>query len=30
MKQEIHEKTIGILGVGKIGKETAKIAKALA
>ncbi|MEF2096515.1 D-2-hydroxyacid dehydrogenase [Bacillus sp. CFBP9009] len=28
MKQEIHEKTIGIIGVGKIGKETAKIAKA--
>ncbi|MCK1993309.1 D-2-hydroxyacid dehydrogenase [Peribacillus muralis] len=26
--QEIHEKTIGIIGVGKIGKETAKIAKA--
>ncbi|USK77489.1 hypothetical protein LIT31_13085 [Peribacillus frigoritolerans] len=28
MKQKIHEKTIGIIGVGKIGKETAKIAKA--
>ncbi|MFJ7679564.1 D-2-hydroxyacid dehydrogenase [Peribacillus sp. NPDC097284] len=28
MKQEIHNKTIGIIGVGKIGKETAKIAKA--
>ncbi|MGJ7911825.1 D-2-hydroxyacid dehydrogenase [Neobacillus sp. LXY-1] len=28
MKQEIHEKTIGIIGVGTIGKETAKIAKA--
>ena len=28
MKQEIHKKTIGIVGVGKIGKETAKIAKA--
>ncbi|MBU9714235.1 D-2-hydroxyacid dehydrogenase [Evansella tamaricis] len=28
MKLEIHEKTIGILGVGAIGKETAKIAKA--
>ncbi len=25
---EIHEKTIGIIGVGAIGKETAKIAKA--
>ncbi|MEH7239342.1 D-2-hydroxyacid dehydrogenase [Bacillus sp. JJ1562] len=28
MKLEIHEKTIGIMGVGNIGKETAKIAKA--
>ncbi|WML28735.1 D-2-hydroxyacid dehydrogenase [Neobacillus sp. OS1-32] len=28
MKQEIHEKTIGIIGVGAIGSETAKIAKA--
>ena len=28
MGLEIHEKTIGIIGVGKIGKETAKIAKA--
>jgi phosphoglycerate dehydrogenase-like enzyme len=28
MKLEIHEKTIGIIGVGAIGKETAKIAKA--
>ncbi|WP_428908243.1 D-2-hydroxyacid dehydrogenase [Niallia sp. Krafla_26] len=28
IKQEIHEKTIGIIGVGAIGKETAKIAKA--
>ena len=28
MKEEIHNKTIGIVGVGKIGKETAKIAKA--
>ncbi|WP_010677839.1 D-2-hydroxyacid dehydrogenase [Bacillus timonensis] len=28
MKLEMHEKTIGILGVGHIGKETAKIAKA--
>jgi phosphoglycerate dehydrogenase-like enzyme len=28
MKQEIHHKTIGIIGVGVIGKETAKIAKA--
>ncbi|MBD8070876.1 D-2-hydroxyacid dehydrogenase [Bacillus sp. PS06] len=28
IKGEIHEKTIGILGVGAIGKETAKIAKA--
>lgn len=28
MNLEIHEKTIGILGVGHIGKETAKIAKA--
>ncbi|MDV7767277.1 NAD(P)-dependent oxidoreductase [Peribacillus simplex] len=26
-KQDIHEKTIGIIGVGKIKKETAKIAK---
>lgn len=25
---EMHEKTIGIIGVGEIGKETAKIAKA--
>jgi len=25
---ELHEKTIGILGIGAIGKETAKIAKA--
>ncbi|MCM3726209.1 D-2-hydroxyacid dehydrogenase [Neobacillus cucumis] len=25
---EIHEKTIGVIGVGEIGKETAKIAKA--
>ncbi|GGH88675.1 phosphoglycerate dehydrogenase-like enzyme [Pullulanibacillus pueri] len=25
---EVHEKTIGIIGVGAIGKETAKIAKA--
>ncbi|MBP3040728.1 D-2-hydroxyacid dehydrogenase [Bacillaceae bacterium Marseille-Q3522] len=25
---EIHEKTIGVIGVGAIGKETAKIAKA--
>jgi phosphoglycerate dehydrogenase-like enzyme len=28
MKLELHEKNIGIIGVGKIGKETAKIAKA--
>jgi phosphoglycerate dehydrogenase-like enzyme len=28
MKQEIHEKTVGIIGVGHIGRETAKIAKA--
>ncbi|MED4225182.1 D-2-hydroxyacid dehydrogenase [Neobacillus cucumis] len=28
IKLEIHEKTIGIIGVGEIGKETAKIAKA--
>ncbi len=28
MKLEIHEKTIGIIGVGVIGKEVAKIAKA--
>ncbi|WP_227935092.1 D-2-hydroxyacid dehydrogenase [Alkalihalobacillus deserti] len=28
MKLEIHEKTIGIIGVGSIGRETAKIAKA--
>ncbi|NRD77995.1 D-2-hydroxyacid dehydrogenase [Bacillus sp. BRMEA1] len=28
MKLEIHEKTLGIIGVGAIGKETAKIAKA--
>jgi phosphoglycerate dehydrogenase-like enzyme len=28
MGLEIHEKTIGIIGVGAIGKETAKIAKA--
>lgn len=28
LKQEIHGKTIGIIGVGAIGKETAKIAKA--
>ncbi|MFC0558246.1 D-2-hydroxyacid dehydrogenase [Halalkalibacter alkalisediminis] len=28
MKLEIHGKTIGIIGVGSIGKETAKIAKA--
>jgi phosphoglycerate dehydrogenase-like enzyme len=28
MNLEIHEKTIGIIGVGAIGKETAKIAKA--
>lgn len=28
IKMEIHEKTIGIVGVGAIGKETAKIAKA--
>ncbi|MCL6572991.1 MAG: D-2-hydroxyacid dehydrogenase [Bacillus sp. (in: Bacteria)] len=28
MALEMHEKTVGIIGVGKIGKETAKIAKA--
>lgn len=28
MNQEIHEKTVGIIGVGNIGLETAKIAKA--
>lgn len=28
MNLELHEKTIGIIGVGEIGKETAKIAKA--
>ncbi|GAB3792247.1 D-2-hydroxyacid dehydrogenase [Virgibacillus kimchii] len=28
LKLEIHEKTIGIIGVGAIGRETAKIAKA--
>ncbi|MFZ7946182.1 D-2-hydroxyacid dehydrogenase [Neobacillus sp. 19] len=28
MGLEMHEKTIGIIGVGEIGKETAKIAKA--
>ena len=28
MNLEIHEKTIGIIGVSAIGKETAKIAKA--
>lgn len=28
MRLEMHEKTIGIIGVGAIGKETAKIAKA--
>ncbi|WML42900.1 D-2-hydroxyacid dehydrogenase [Neobacillus sp. PS3-40] len=28
LKLEMHEKTIGIIGVGNIGKETAKIAKA--
>ncbi|MBU8566488.1 D-2-hydroxyacid dehydrogenase [Virgibacillus pantothenticus] len=28
LKQEIHHKTIGIIGVGAIGLETAKIAKA--
>ncbi|WP_040206128.1 D-2-hydroxyacid dehydrogenase [Neobacillus jeddahensis] len=28
MDLEMHEKTIGIIGVGAIGKETAKIAKA--
>lgn len=27
LKLEMHEKTIGIIGVGNIGKETAKIAK---
>ncbi|MFD2655133.1 D-2-hydroxyacid dehydrogenase [Gracilibacillus thailandensis] len=28
LKLEIHEKTIGVIGVGAIGQETAKIAKA--
>lgn len=28
LKDEVHEKTIGIIGVGAIGLETAKIAKA--
>jgi phosphoglycerate dehydrogenase-like enzyme len=28
LKHEIHNKTIGIIGVGAIGKETAKLAKA--
>jgi phosphoglycerate dehydrogenase-like enzyme len=28
MKLELHHKTVGIIGVGAIGKETAKIAKA--
>jgi phosphoglycerate dehydrogenase-like enzyme len=28
MKLEMHEKTVGIIGVGTIGKEVAKIAKA--
>ncbi len=28
MGLELHEKTVGIIGVGEIGKETAKIAKA--
>jgi phosphoglycerate dehydrogenase-like enzyme len=28
LKGEIHRKTVGIIGVGTIGKETAKIAKA--
>ncbi|MEH7437731.1 D-2-hydroxyacid dehydrogenase [Neobacillus drentensis] len=28
MGLEMHEKTVGIIGVGEIGKETAKIAKA--
>ncbi|SHG51552.1 D-2-hydroxyacid dehydrogenase [Ornithinibacillus halophilus] len=28
LKLEIHNKTIGVIGVGAIGKETAKIAKA--
>ncbi|MDQ0208370.1 D-2-hydroxyacid dehydrogenase [Alkalicoccobacillus murimartini] len=28
LKLEIHEKTIGVIGVGEIGKETAKISKA--
>ncbi|WP_338780286.1 D-2-hydroxyacid dehydrogenase [Metabacillus sp. FJAT-52054] len=28
LKLEIHNKTVGILGIGAIGKETAKIAKA--
>jgi phosphoglycerate dehydrogenase-like enzyme len=28
MKLEMHEKTVGIIGIGAIGKETAKITKA--
>lgn len=28
LKEEVHEKTIGLIGVGAIGNETAKIAKA--
>lgn len=28
LKLELHQKTVGIIGVGAIGKETAKIAKA--
>ncbi|HYK74296.1 MAG TPA: D-2-hydroxyacid dehydrogenase [Pseudoneobacillus sp.] len=28
LKLELHEKTVGIIGVGAIGKETAKLAKA--
>ncbi|MFT4415902.1 D-2-hydroxyacid dehydrogenase [Fredinandcohnia humi] len=28
LKLEIHEKTVGVIGVGAIGRETAKIAKA--
>jgi phosphoglycerate dehydrogenase-like enzyme len=28
LKLEIHEKTVGIIGVGAIGKETAKLSKA--
>ncbi|SDY32568.1 Phosphoglycerate dehydrogenase [Evansella caseinilytica] len=28
LKSEMHRKTVGIIGVGEIGKETAKIAKA--